>query len=702
MFVLVVSPVSASGAIDHIADVNTDVDANADDLVPGAGRTLVMARPTWDTGWFQAEVLARVLAELGYLIDGPVTYDNESFYRDVEDGTVDLWANGWFPLHERFLPGTRSDGAEAVGYEVEGGALQGYAADIASVDEFGITSLADLADPAIAAVFDGDGDGKADLIGCNRDWACHDLIEHQLEAFDLTGTVEQVSAEYGPLMEAAARRHVDGRPVLYYNFTPNWTNGVMVPGRDVVWLPVPFSSLPDELADEADGGVVAGIAGCLDDPCNMGFPPNDIRTVANRRLLADEPAVAELLERFSIPLDDIAEQNARMFRGEDAESDIETHAEEWLDRQRDTVDRWLEAATRAHVAAGRALGPRPARAGTDEIAVESIRVVTRPAAPYVVYDGGRYGGFTIELLELIADEAGVEIEISGVTSNAKLIDDVARGEADVGAGAIAVTSERERRVDFSQAYMESGLEIMVPKSGSSALRRVVGIFVSRDVLLVIGTLVLALVIAAHVVWLAERRTNPEFPSAYGEGIWEAFWWAAVTATTVGYGDKTPKGFVGRIVGLFWMFVGLFLLAYFTAGIASAVAVQEVEGRIQGPADLRAAEVGVVTGSLADDHLGLQGIAATEYATADDAYRALVDGSIEAVVHDAAILQHHLTDTGRDDLHLVGPVFARRGLAFAVDSSTDIDEALNRGLIEVIESGRYDELQTRWFGEPEDR
>lgn len=405
------------------------------DLAPGEGRTLVLARPTWDTGWFQAEVLARLLAELGYLIDGPITYDNESFYRAVETGSVDLWANGWFPIHERFLPEAQSDGAIAVGYEVEGGALQGYAADVASLEAVGIDSLAD--------------------------------------------TVEQVSAEYGPLMQAAARRLADGKPVLYYNFTPNWTNGVMVPGRDVAWLPVPFSSLPGELAAQADDGIVGGVVGCLDDPCNMGFPPNDIRAVANRQLLADEPAVAVLLDQFSIPLDDIAEQNALMFGGEDAESDIERHAVEWIDRQGSLIDQWLATASQTHVDAGLTLGPRPERTGTDELEVASMRVVTKPAAPYVVYENGRYGGFTIELLELIAEEVGVEIEIFGVTSNAKLIDDVARGGADVGAGAIAVTSERERRVDFSQAYAVSGLEIMVPASGSSILDRILGIFLSR-------------------------------------------------------------------------------------------------------------------------------------------------------------------------------------------------------------------------------
>jgi glycine betaine/proline transport system substrate-binding protein len=38
----------------------------------------------------------------------------------------------------------------------------------------------------VAALFDGDGDGKADLIGCNPGWGCEGAINHHLDAFGLT------------------------------------------------------------------------------------------------------------------------------------------------------------------------------------------------------------------------------------------------------------------------------------------------------------------------------------------------------------------------------------------------------------------------------------------------------------------------------------------------------------------------------------
>src|SRR5690606_208577 len=66
---------------------------------PGAGTTVRMAQATWDTGWFPAAVYKQVLEKLGYTVEGPTTLDNPPFYQAVSQGDLDLWVNGWFPLH---------------------------------------------------------------------------------------------------------------------------------------------------------------------------------------------------------------------------------------------------------------------------------------------------------------------------------------------------------------------------------------------------------------------------------------------------------------------------------------------------------------------------------------------------------------------------------------------------------------------------
>jgi len=660
-----------------------------------------LARPTWDTGWFQAEIAARLLDELGYEVDGPVTRDNETFYAGLGDGSVDLWLSGWLPLHQPLIDALTRQRAVPIGFEVREGALQGYLVDRATAERLGIEDLGDLADPAIAAVFDGDGDGRADLIGCEDGWSCGAIVDHHLDAYGLAETVEQVRGDYGPLMEAAADRVDAGEPALFYTFTPNWTTGLLIPGQDVAWLPVPFPSLPDDLADQESRIEVGGVIGCSLDPCPLGFAPNDIRAIASVSLLQDHPAIEALLAELTIPLDDISAQNASMIAGDDSASAIAEAAASWIEDNRAEVDRWIDAAAAAHLAEGRTLNPPSAIAAADRERVGSLRVATRLAPPFVTHDGRSYSGFAVELLDLIATDVGADIEFYAVNSTAKLIDDVERGQAAVGAGAVTITADREGVVDFSQPFFDSGLQILVADRDDGFLGGRVGavlrVLFSVDLLLLLLVLIGVLLVAAHVIWLTERRTNPDFPQTYRSGIWESLWWAAVTATTVGYGDKTPRGVGGRAFGLVWMFSGLFVLAYFTAGIATAFTIDELNAAIDEPADLRDHTVGVATDSASLDYLEAQGIAATVYPTAAEAYEALIDGDVEAVVHDAAILQHFVATDGRGGLHLSGLVFAERDFGFVLPTDDELIEPINRSLLRLIENGDYAELHNRWFG-----
>lgn len=319
--------------------------ASAQDM-PGEGTTVQMARATWDTGWFHTEVYKQLLEELGYTVEGPQTLDNPPFYQAVAQGDVDLWVNGWFPLHNSY-EGTFSQGAEIVGYVAEGGALQGYLVDSDSIEEYGISSLEDFKRDDVKQAFDRNGDGKADMVACPPGWGCELVITHHLEAYGLGDHINPIKAGYAASMADAIAAEEQGEPILFYTWTPNWTVNELAPGEDVMWIEVPEVSLPDDQAGLADAATLEGVDGCVSDPCMLGFPANDIRPVANSEFLNDNPAARTLLEAASIPLPDIYAQNARMQAGEDDAEDIQGHASDWIESNRDTVDGWLDAARAA-------------------------------------------------------------------------------------------------------------------------------------------------------------------------------------------------------------------------------------------------------------------------------------------------------------------------------------------------------------------
>ncbi|MFT4413011.1 potassium channel family protein [Fredinandcohnia humi] len=83
----------------------------------------------------------------------------------------------------------------------------------------------------------------------------------------------------------------------------------------------------------------------------------------------------------------------------------------------------------------------------------------------------------------------------------------------------------------------------------------------RFILAKILAIVLGIVIIFGImIHLIEPETFPT--------IFEGIWWAIVTAATVGYGDYAPASFVGRIVGILLIFLGVGLLTRFFAAIST--------------------------------------------------------------------------------------------------------------------------------------
>ena len=313
---------------------------------PGDGKIVRPARATWDTGWFHVEIYNQALQELGYEIKEAKTLGNPFFYQAVAYGEIDFWVNGWFPQHQKYESYFKS-GAEVIGYVAKGGALQGYMIDKKTAQEKGIDNLEDLKNAENAALFDSNDDGKADLVSCPPGWFCSEIIEHQLKAYELENLVRPTTATYSAAMADAIARFRNGRSILFYAWTPSWVIGFLKPGEDVVWIEVPFPSLPGSQEKFEKNTTVEHVTGCVDDPCEMGWPANDIRAVANSRFLEKNPAAKRLFEVMRIPLEDIAAQNAKMFQGEDSEEDLKRHASEWITKNRKQFDAWLKEARHA-------------------------------------------------------------------------------------------------------------------------------------------------------------------------------------------------------------------------------------------------------------------------------------------------------------------------------------------------------------------
>ncbi len=315
--------------------------------MPGKGKTVRPGRATWTTGFILEAIYSRALEELGYDVKKAKDLSNPIFYQAVTQGDVDYWANGWFPIHYAQLPDDFDAKAERVGYVVKAGGLSGYLVSKDAVEKFNIKDLNDFKRDEVKKAFDANGDGKADLVACPPGWGCEKVITHHLDVYDLGDHINAIQASYSASMADAVARAKNGEHVFFYTWAPNWTIYKLKPGEDVVWMNVPEIIPSDAQKGFEEQLTQKGIAGAVSDPLKMGFVANDIRVVANKEFLADNPAARKLFEIMSAPLEDISAQNTKMYEGEDSQKDIEKHVDQWIADNKATWDKWLAEARKA-------------------------------------------------------------------------------------------------------------------------------------------------------------------------------------------------------------------------------------------------------------------------------------------------------------------------------------------------------------------
>lgn len=323
--------------------INPLVSQASTDL-PGEGVTVQPARATWNTGFFQEALVRRGLTELGFEVKMPKDLANPLFYKSVTLGDVDYWANGWFPMHDAQLPKDFDEKAEKIGYVVKAGGLQGYLISKKYADKYNITSIADFKREEVKKAFDTNKDGKADLTACPPGWACESVIDHHLNVYGLGDDIEPSKASYEAGMAAALAAYKNDEPIFFYTWSPNWTIFKLKPGKDVVWINVPEIIPSDAQKSGVDRMIVADVEGAVSNPIKLGFVVSDVRVVANKKFLGDNPAARKFLEVFTLPLGDINEQNTKMNDGEKSQKDIEGHVDKWIAKNPEKWNGWLSQA----------------------------------------------------------------------------------------------------------------------------------------------------------------------------------------------------------------------------------------------------------------------------------------------------------------------------------------------------------------------
>jgi polar amino acid transport system substrate-binding protein len=349
-------------------------------------------------------------------------------------------------------------------------------------------------------------------------------------------------------------------------------------------------------------------------------------------------------------------------------------------------------------APAKAPAPAAAAAPAEPDAPQHLVVVVKPVAPFVMNEDGKLSGYSIDLWNEVARYAGwKDVEFKVVTTVPEMIEALKSGQADVGVGALSITAERSKEIDFSHPFYDSGLDIMVKGGGAPGpfelLRR---LFTPALVLTFLGIMV-ALIIVSHILWWFERKHNHEdFPHNYAQGMIESVWWTTCVLIGGMCMNKDPRGITGRVVGTAWALVGIAMISYLTATATSIMTVDSLGNDISGPKDLIGKSVATISGTSAEKYLQGMHVNLQGYKTLDDAVDALKLDKVKAVVYDSPVMMYYLAENQSKELHLVNHLFDKQKYGFGLQPSSKLRHDLNSALLSIEETDFTEQLDKKYF------
>ncbi len=337
-------------------------------------------------------------------------------------------------------------------------------------------------------------------------------------------------------------------------------------------------------------------------------------------------------------------------------------------------------------------------AGAAAGASERLSVGIKESPPFVIrHADGRWSGISIDLWRAVAKDLGLEYDFRTFDLEG-LLEAVAQGKVDVAVAPLTITEKREQFADFTHAFFASSLGIALPADNQAGWLGSLAPLFSVQFFKVIASLALALVFFGALVWWFERRRNPEhFGGRALPGVGSGFWWAAVTMTTVGYGDIYPRTLGGRLVALVWMFASLVLVSVFIGSIASVMTLSGLSSPVTGPEDLPRVKVASVADAASGDWLREKYIGFVSHPDIGAALEALREGRADAVVYDMPILSYRARKNPASDFSVLPREFAFGRYGFALPGGSPLRESLNRALLANIEKPAWDDIVYRYIG-----
>ncbi len=149
-------------------------------------------------------------------------------------------------------------------------------------------------------------------------------------------------------------------------------------------------------------------------------------------------------------------------------------------------------------------------------------------------------------------------------------------------------------------------------------------------------------------------------------------------------------------------MSIITIAVFTASVTSALTTRQIRGLVNGSEDLPRARVGAVSGSATTGFLDEERIRHRDFANAQDGFRALTSGSIDAFVYDKPLLAWTAEQQFPHQCQVLDTVFETQNYGMAMPAGSRYRKPIDVAILEAIHDEAWKETLFRYLGEKNDR
>lgn len=321
-----------------------------------------------------------------------------------------------------------------------------------------------------------------------------------------------------------------------------------------------------------------------------------------------------------------------------------------------------------------------------------MRVGVFEMPPYALHAGdGEWRGIAVTLFREVAQRLGMRYDFVTYPDLASAVKDLSDDRVDFLAVGLDPSPDREVLIDFTHAFEQSGTSAAVRQDRAPSLLAMWRQIAHSNLPLMLAWVLGCMFAVALIMTVLERRRNAShFGGSWMKSLGESLWWSVTTMSTVGYGDRVPVTWLGRLLGGTWMLLAFALMSILAGVIASELTVSRFKPEVRSLAELPRLRVGAVTDSAAAMDAESHGMKPRGFRTETDALEALRARQIDAVLGDTAALKYTVRESYVGDLVVLPEPLVVEYACLAMSPKLDLQvrNAFNYWVLRIIESASW--------------